>query len=158
MSEPVGPGVGVVLQMPEAGPWSTPGPGTGMRGTARSQAAEQAKAAAETVALMCSGHQLLNESGIGRIFPRVQWTVVDHARRRDPSWVVVEDAADPSYLLRVTRSRRPYRGRTGYPVYRHDIRVVTRSAIPLRRWRRRGLSITRPEHLDLALGGPSNAR
>jgi hypothetical protein len=115
--------------------------------TARAQADEQARVAAEVVALLCSGHQLLNESGLPRIFTKVQWTVVGSAGGRDPSWVVVEDAADPTYLLVVRRARLARLLETGYEQYRHIIKVAVPARVPWRRWRAIGQNITRPEHL-----------
>lgn len=122
------------------------------RVTARDQAAEHARAAAEVMELMCSGHQLLNESGLPRIFPLVQWTVVDRQDRRDPGWAVCQDTGDPSYLLRVRRSGRTIRDVNGFPQHRHTIRLVAPSRWPGRRWRALGPNITRPEHLSMQLG------
>jgi hypothetical protein len=114
--------------------------------TARGQADEQAKVAGEVTALLYSGHQLLNESGLPRTFPKVQWTVVGHAKGRDPSWVVVEDTADPTYLLRVRRSGQ-IKGSNGFKQSLHTIRVAVPSRWPWARWRAVGQNITRPEHL-----------
>lgn len=117
------------------------------KATAREQATEHARVAADVMQLMCSGHQLLNESGLPRIFPAVQWTVIAKANRRDPSWVVCEDAADPTYLLCVRRAGRPRKDANGFPQHRHVIRVVVPARVPWRRWRPVGPNITRPEHL-----------
>lgn len=119
--------------------------------TAREQASEHARVAADVLKLMCSGHQLLNESGLPRIFPAVQWTVIAKQGRRDPSWVVCEDAADPTYMLTVRRHGRPTKDAVGYPQYRHVIRVVVPSRLPWLRWRAVGPNITRPEHLAMQL-------
>lgn len=83
--------------------------------TAREQASEHARVAADVMKLMCSGHQLLNESGLPRIFPQVQWTVIARQNRRDPGWVVCEDAADPTYMLTVRRHGRPMKDANGFP-------------------------------------------
>lgn len=115
--------------------------------TAREQASEQARVAAEVTALMRSGNQLLTESGLGRIFPRVHWDVVDRPDGRDPSWVVVHDVADPTYLLLVRRARRPISGPGGFQQWRHTVRVALPSRLPWRRWRAIGQNITRAEHL-----------
>jgi hypothetical protein len=119
--------------------------------TARGQADEQARVANEVTSLICSGHQLLNESGLPRIFPKVGWTVVGHANGRDPAWVVVEDAADPTYLLTVRRCANAIKGPGGFRQYRHTIRLTTASRLPWRRWRTLGQNITRPEHLSAHL-------
>ena len=119
--------------------------------TAREQASEHARVAAEVTSLLCSGHQLLVESGLPRTFPRVHWNVVDHQNGRDPSWVVCEDASDPTYVLMVRRAGRPVKGPTGYPQYRHTIRVAVSSRWPWRRWAVVGPNITRPEHLATQL-------
>lgn len=118
--------------------------------TARAQANEQARVAAEVTSLLCSGHQLLNESGLPRIFAKVQWTVAARAKGRDPSWVVVQDAADPTYHLTVRRAG-AIRGSGGFSQYRHTIRVAVPSHLPWRRWRAVGPNITRPEHLSAHL-------
>jgi hypothetical protein len=115
--------------------------------TAREQASEHARVAADVMQLMCSGHQLLSESGLPRIFPQVQWTVIARQGRRDPGWVVCEDAADPTYMLTVRRHGRPMKDPNGFPLHRHVIRVVLPSRVPWRRWRAVGPNITRPEHL-----------
>jgi hypothetical protein len=118
--------------------------------TARVQADEQARVAADVMSLLCSGHQLLNESGLPRLFPKVEWTVVGCAKGRAPSWVVVEDAGDPTYLFLVRRER-PLRGLGGFIQYRHSIQVALASRLPWRRWRSTGPCITRPEHLSANL-------
>lgn len=119
--------------------------------TARGQANEQARVAIETMSLICSGHQLLNESGLPRIFPRVAWTVVGRKKGRDPSWAVIEDAADPTYMLIIRRAGK-VKGPNGHSQYRHVIRVALPSQMPWRRWRPSGPNITRPEHLSAHLG------
>jgi hypothetical protein len=118
--------------------------------TARVQADEQARVAADVLSLLCSGHQLLNESGLPRLFPRVAWTVTARGKGRDPAWVVVEDSGDPTYLILVHRER-PLHGPGGFTQYRHSIRVALPSRMPWRRWRVVGPVITRPEHLSANL-------
>ena len=118
--------------------------------TARGQADEQARVALEVTALQNSGHQLLNESGLPRIFPKVQWTVIGHAKGRDPNWAVIEDATDATYLLNVRRAGK-VKGPNGFNQYRHVIKVAAPSKLPWRRWRTVGQNITRPEHLSAQL-------